>query len=60
MLTAAGLEISVTAENAQLHQESIARQRIENEVDLAREIQLGYTPTEVPEFRHKNFEVYAF
>jgi phosphoserine phosphatase RsbU/P len=59
LLTAVGLQFSVALENAQLHQELIARQRIENEVRVAREIQLSYLPTEVPEFRHQNFEVYA-
>lgn len=59
LLTAVGLQVSVALENAQLHQELIARQRIENEVALAREIQFSYLPTEVPEFPHKNFEVYA-
>lgn len=59
LLTAVGLQVSVTLENAQLHHDLIARQRIENEVALAREIQLSYLPTEVPEFRHKNFELHA-
>ncbi len=59
LLTAIGLQVSVALENAQLHQELITRQRIENEVALAREIQVSYLPTEVPEFREKNFEVYA-
>jgi serine phosphatase RsbU (regulator of sigma subunit) len=59
LLTAVGLQSSVALENAQLHQELIARQRIENEISVAREIQLSYLPTEVPEFRHKNFEVHA-
>ena len=59
LLTAVGLQVSVALENAQLHQELIARQRIDHEVALAREIQLSYLPTEVPEFRHKNFELHA-
>jgi sigma-B regulation protein RsbU (phosphoserine phosphatase) len=59
LLTAVSLQVSVALENAQLHQELLARQRIENEVALAREIQLSYLPTEVPEFRHQNFEVHA-
>lgn len=59
LLTAVGLQVSVALENAQLHQELLARQRIENEVAVAREIQLSYLPTEVPEFRQKNFEVHA-
>ncbi|MGH7972616.1 MAG: SpoIIE family protein phosphatase, partial [Limisphaerales bacterium] len=59
LLTAIGLQVSVVLDNAQLHQELIARQRIENEVALAREIQLGYLPTESPNLAHKNFELYA-
>jgi phosphoserine phosphatase RsbU/P len=59
LLTAVSLQFSVALENAQLHQELITRQRIENEVSVAREIQLSYLPTEVPEFRHKNFELHA-
>jgi serine phosphatase RsbU (regulator of sigma subunit) len=59
LLTAIGLQVSVALENAQLHQELLARQRIENEVVLAREIQLSYLPTEVPELPDKNFELHA-
>ena len=59
LLTAIGLQVSVALENAQLHQELIARQRIENEVALAREIQLSYLPTEAPHLPQKNFELYA-
>jgi phosphoserine phosphatase RsbU/P len=59
LLTAIGLQVSVALENAQLHQELIARQRIENEVALAREIQLSYLPTETPNLPQKNFELYA-
>lgn len=59
LLTAIGLQVSVSLDNAQLHQELIARQRIENEVALAREIQLSYLPTEPPDLPQKNFELYA-
>ena len=59
VLTAVGLQVSVALENAQLHQELIARQRIDNEVALAREIQLSYLPSQVPQLPHKNFEVHA-
>jgi serine phosphatase RsbU (regulator of sigma subunit) len=59
LLTAIGLQVSVALENAQLHQELIARQRIENEVALAREIQLGYLPKDAPDLSRKNFELYA-
>jgi sigma-B regulation protein RsbU (phosphoserine phosphatase) len=59
LLTAIGLQVSVALDNAQLHQELLARQRIENEVALAREIQLSYLPTEAPDLPGKNFELYA-
>jgi len=59
LLTAIGLQVSVSLDNAQLHQELIARQRIENEVAFAREIQLSYLPTEPPDLPYKNFELYA-
>jgi serine phosphatase RsbU (regulator of sigma subunit) len=59
LLTAIGLQVSVVLDNAQLHQELIARQRIESEVALAREIQLSYLPKEAPALPHKNFELYA-
>jgi phosphoserine phosphatase RsbU/P len=59
LLTTIGLQVAVTLDNAQLHQELLARQRIENEVALAREIQLGYLPTEAPALPLKNFELHA-
>jgi serine phosphatase RsbU (regulator of sigma subunit) len=59
LLTAIGLQVAIALENAQLHQELIARQRIENEVALAREIQLSYLPTSAPDLPQKNFELYA-
>jgi serine phosphatase RsbU (regulator of sigma subunit) len=59
LLTAIGLQISVALDNAQLHQELIARERIENEVAFAREIQLSYLPTQVPRLSQQNFELHA-
>jgi sigma-B regulation protein RsbU (phosphoserine phosphatase) len=59
LLTTIGLQVSVALENAQLHQELLARQRIENEVALAREIQLSYLPTQLPHLPHQDFELYA-
>ncbi len=59
LLTAIGLQISVALENAQLHQELLARQRIENELALAREIQLSYLPGDTVALPHKNVELYA-
>jgi len=59
LLTAIGLQVSVSLDNAQLHEELITQQRIENEVAFAREIQLSYLPTETPDLPQKNFELYA-
>jgi serine phosphatase RsbU (regulator of sigma subunit) len=59
LLTAIGLQVAVSLDNAQLHEELITQQRIENEVALAREIQLSYLPTEPPDLPQKNFELYA-
>jgi len=59
LLTAIGLQVSVALDNAQLHQELLSRQRIEQEVALAREIQLSYLPSRVPELAHQNFELHA-
>lgn len=59
LLTAIALQVSVTLENAQLHEELIARQRIERDLAMAREIQLGYLPAFVPDFPQNNFELHA-
>lgn len=59
LLTAIGLQVSVSLDNAWLHQELLSRQRIEQEVALAREIQLSYLPSQVPGFPHQNFELHA-
>jgi len=59
LLTAIGLQVSVALDNAQLHQELISRQRIQQEVALAREIQLSYLPDQAPEFPLANFELHA-
>jgi len=59
LLTAIGLQVSVALDNAQLHQELISRQRIEDEVAVAREIQLSYLPTQAPGLPHQNFELHT-
>lgn len=58
-LTALGLQISGALENAQLHQELLQKQRIEREVAMAREIQLGYLPKQVPEMATCDFDLHA-
>jgi phosphoserine phosphatase RsbU/P len=59
LLTAIGLQVSVVLDNAQLHQELVARQRIENEVALGREIQLSYLPSDAPKLPYQNFDLHA-
>lgn len=59
LLTAIGLQVSVALDNAQLHQELLSRQRIEQEVALARESQLSYLPSQIPGLPHQNFEIHA-
>jgi phosphoserine phosphatase RsbU/P len=59
LLTAIGLQVSVALDNAQLHLELLSRQRIEQEVALAREIQLSYLPTEPPVLPYQNFDLHA-
>lgn len=58
-LAAIALQVSVALENAQLHQELIHKHRIEREIAVAREIQLGYLPRCVPDFPARNFELHA-
>ncbi|HEV8542063.1 MAG TPA: SpoIIE family protein phosphatase [Verrucomicrobiae bacterium] len=59
LLTAIGLQVSVVLENAQLHLELLARHRIERDLALAREIQLSYLPTQIPELPDRNFDLHA-
>lgn len=58
-LTALGLQISSSLENAQLHQELLQKQRIEREIAMAREIQLGYLPKHVPQMPICDFDLHA-
>jgi len=59
LFTAIGLQVSVALDNAQLHQDLLARQRIDQEVALAREIQLSYLPSKLPDLPIQNFELHA-
>jgi serine phosphatase RsbU (regulator of sigma subunit)/pSer/pThr/pTyr-binding forkhead associated (FHA) protein len=44
LATAVALMVSPVLENAQLHQELLIKERMERELALAREVQLGYLP----------------
>lgn len=49
LLDTVGSQAAIAIENARLHQSEIERQKIEEELSLARKIQQGLLPTELPE-----------
>lgn len=46
LLTAVGLMVSTVLENVQLHEELLVKERLQRELAMAREIQVGYLPQE--------------
>ena len=46
LLTAVALMVSTVLENAQMYQELLAAERMQRDLAMAREIQLGYLPTQ--------------
>jgi serine phosphatase RsbU (regulator of sigma subunit) len=50
LLTAVVMQASSALENAALHEELLDQQRIQGELTLAREIQEGFLPSEMPSF----------
>jgi serine phosphatase RsbU (regulator of sigma subunit)/pSer/pThr/pTyr-binding forkhead associated (FHA) protein len=42
-------QASVALENAKLHQDLLARERLKRDVELARQVQLGFLPARLPE-----------
>jgi serine phosphatase RsbU (regulator of sigma subunit) len=59
LLTTIGLQVAVVLDNAALHQEVLREQRLHQELALARDIQLGYLPTDFGDFAKDRFEVFA-
>jgi serine phosphatase RsbU (regulator of sigma subunit) len=59
LLTAIALQVAVVLENAALHAELLQKERLRQEVALAREIQQGFLPTEFPRGDARGFELYA-
>jgi sigma-B regulation protein RsbU (phosphoserine phosphatase) len=53
LLTAISIQLSAVLENARLHKDLIQKERLERELALAREIQVGFLPKTVPPFRGK-------
>jgi serine phosphatase RsbU (regulator of sigma subunit) len=59
LLTAVAMQVAVVLENAALHAELIREERLRQELQLAREIQQGFLPTEFDELRDCGFELFA-
>lgn len=59
LLTALSLQVAVVLENAALHQEVLREERLRQELALAREIQQGFLPSELPEAAGQGFELFG-
>jgi sigma-B regulation protein RsbU (phosphoserine phosphatase) len=59
LLTAIGLQVAVVLENSALHAELLLKERLDQELALAREIQQSFLPSDFDEFRGAGFEVFA-
>jgi serine phosphatase RsbU (regulator of sigma subunit) len=59
LLTTVGLQVAVVLDNAALHAELLHKQRQDQELAMAREIQEGFLPTEFGQFTDAGFELFA-
>ena len=59
LLTTICLQVAVVLENAALHAELLQKQRQDQELAMAREIQEGFLPTEFDQFKDSGFELFA-
>jgi serine phosphatase RsbU (regulator of sigma subunit)/pSer/pThr/pTyr-binding forkhead associated (FHA) protein len=59
LLTTISLQVAVVLENAALHAELLRKERQDQELALAREIQQGFLPTDFDDFEKSGFELYA-
>jgi sigma-B regulation protein RsbU (phosphoserine phosphatase) len=59
LLTAVALQAAVVLENASLHAELVREARLRQEVEMAREIQEGFLPTNFKPLGERNFELFA-
>ena len=59
LLTAVALQVSGVLENAALHGELLHKERLRQELDLAREIQQGFLPAEFPDPNERGVELFA-
>jgi phosphoserine phosphatase RsbU/P len=59
MLTTVGLQVAVVLENAALHAELLREERLRQELEMAREIQEGFLPSDFDGFEGLGFELFA-
>jgi serine phosphatase RsbU (regulator of sigma subunit)/pSer/pThr/pTyr-binding forkhead associated (FHA) protein len=59
LLTTIALQVAVVLDNAALHAELLAEERLRQELTLAREIQQGFMPSEFGDFAKDGFELFA-
>jgi serine phosphatase RsbU (regulator of sigma subunit) len=59
LLTAVALQAAVVVENAALHAELIQKERLRQELALAREIQQGFLPAVFPRAEEHGYELFA-
>jgi serine phosphatase RsbU (regulator of sigma subunit) len=59
LLTAVGIQVAGVLENAALHLELLQKERLRQELGLAREIQQGFLPTEFPIAAEQGYELFA-
>jgi serine phosphatase RsbU (regulator of sigma subunit) len=59
LLTAVAMQVAVVLENAALHTELMREERFRQELQLAREIQQGFLPSDFEELRDRGFELFA-
>ncbi|MCI0462880.1 MAG: SpoIIE family protein phosphatase [Gemmataceae bacterium] len=59
LLTTIGLQVAVVLENAALHVELLNKERQDQELAMAREIQEGFLPTDFERFRDAGFQLFA-
>jgi sigma-B regulation protein RsbU (phosphoserine phosphatase) len=52
-------QASIAIERARLHREALEKQRLDREISLARSIQLGFLPKEMPEYSGFQFAGYS-
>jgi serine phosphatase RsbU (regulator of sigma subunit)/pSer/pThr/pTyr-binding forkhead associated (FHA) protein len=59
LVTAVGLQVAVVLENASLHVELLHKERLRQELALARDIQQGFLPKEFPVHQARGYDLFG-